>query len=323
MKTILVTGAAGFIGSHVAQTLLATGHSVIGLDNMNDYYDVRLKQYRLDQLLPHGSFHFVRADIQDTRVMDALFTESRIDAIVHLAAMAGVRYSEERPDEYVSTNIGGTLNVLRLAERHGVRNIVFASSSSVYSGCPTPFHEESPSDAPISTYGATKKSGELLMHVFHSLYGINVVVLRYFTVYGPQGRPDMSYFKFIRSIEEGRPLDIYGDGTQTRDFTFVEDAARATMNALSLDGYHILNVAGGKEPVTVNELINSVADLLGKKAMIRYDQRLKTDLEKTQADISKARTLLPWEPRVDFRTGIRTTVEWHLNNKEFVRTLKH
>lgn len=323
MKTVLLTGAAGFIGSHVAQILLATGHSVIGLDNMNEYYDARLKQYRLDQMLPHGSFHFVRADVLDAQAIEILFKGKSIDAIIHLAAMAGVRYSQERPEEYISTNIGGTLNVLRLAEKHGVRNIVFASSSSVYSGCPIPFREESASDAPISTYGATKKSGELLMHVFHALYGINVVVLRYFTVYGPQGRPDMSYFKFIRSIDEGRPLDINGDGTQTRDFTFVEDAARATMNALSLDGYHILNVAGGKEPVAVNELIDSVANLMGKKATIRYGQRLKTDLERTQADISKARALLKWEPRVDFRKGIRTTVEWHLKNREFVRNLRH
>jgi UDP-glucuronate 4-epimerase len=323
MKTILLTGAAGFIGSHVAKLLLATDHSVIGLDNLNEYYDVRLKHYRLDQLTKHPSFQFVRGDVQDTRILEQTMNDRKIQAVIHLAAMAGIRYSQERPEMYVATNIGGTSNLLQVAHKHGIAKFVFASSSSVYSGCPVPFREESVTDTPISTYGATKKSGELLAHTYHALYGMHVVVLRYFTVFGPQGRPDMSYFKFIRSIDEGRPVDIHGDGTQTRDLTFVEDAARATTGALDLDGYHIINVAGGGTPISVNRMVESIATITGKKPTLRHGEPLKTDLVETRADISNAKTLLKWEPHVDFEDGIRATVDWHLKNREFIHGLRY
>jgi len=323
MNTVLLTGAAGFIGSHVARNLLANGYAVVGLDNMNDYYDPRLKQYRVDRLLPLGAFRFANVDVRDARALETLFTGERLNAVIHLAAMAGVRYSQEHPDEYVTTNIGGTLNILRLAEKHGVGKIVFASSSSVYSGSAMPFREESVTDSPISTYGATKKSGELLMHAFHAQHGICVAVLRYFSVYGPQGRPDMSYFRFIRAIDEGVPLHIHGDGSQSRDFTYVDDAARATVEALNLDGFHVLNVAGGKDPVSLNTLVELTAGLLGKQAMVRYGERHATDLERTQADISKAIDALRWKPRVEFREGLRSAVEWHVENRDFVRSLRY
>jgi UDP-glucuronate 4-epimerase len=323
MKTILLTGAAGFIGSHVAKSLLATGHAVLGLDNLNEYYDVRLKQYRLDQLSKQPSFRFAKGDIKDKQLLDQLLRSGDVDAVIHLAAMAGIRYSQERPEEYVATNIGGTSNLLQALQRHGISRIVLASSSSVYSGCPIPFREDSVTDAPVSTYGATKKSAELLAHTYHALYGMNVVVLRYFTVFGPEGRPDMSYFKFIRCIDEEESVTIHGDGMQTRDLTYVEDAARATTSALGLDGYHVINIAGGRDPISVNNMIDAISGLVGKKAKIRHGQPLKTDLLETQADISRAKELLKWEPRVDFEQGIRATVEWHVKNREFIRGLRH
>ncbi len=322
MKTILVTGAAGFIGMHVTNVLLATNHAVIGFDSLNEYYDSRLKLHRLEQLSKHASFRFVKGDVQDAQAVDRVLNNAHIDGIIHLAAMAGIRYSQERPEEYVATNVGGTSNLLQIAQKHGIARFVFASSSSVYSGCPVPFREESVTDAPISTYGATKKSAELIAYTYHALYGMHVVVLRYFTVFGPQGRPDMSYFKFIRSIDEGTPVGINGDGLQTRDFTYVGDAASATTSALGLDGHHIINIAGGREPVSVNTMVGAISGLVGKKADIRYGPSLNTDLLETRADISKAKKLLGWEPRFDFEQGIRATVAWHLANRELIRGLR-
>ena len=322
MKTILLTGCAGFIGSHVAGGLLASGHRVVGIDNLNEYYDSRLKSYRLKELQEHSSFRFVKDDVQHPDGIDPVFREEPIEAIIHLAAMAGIRYSQERPEEYVATNVAGTLAVLRLAQRHRVNRFVFASSSSVYSGTPVPFREDSITDTPISVYGATKRSGELMVYTYHATHGMHASVLRYFTVYGPKGRPDMSYFKFIRSLDEGKPILVHGDGNQTRDLTFVGDVARATVSALDLDGFHILNIAGGREPVSINAMIAALSDLTGKKANVQYGDPLNVDLPETRADISIAKKLLHWSPRVDFPEGIRSTVDWHLRQREFIRKLR-
>ncbi len=320
-ETILLTGAAGFIGCETAKRLLEQGRRVLGVDNMNDYYDVRLKEYRLEELPGHGNFSFFRADIEDFRAMEAIFGENGIDAVVNLAARAGVRYSMENPFVYLSTNANGTLNLLELMRRHEVGKIVLASTSSLYAGQEMPFSEDLPVNTPISPYAASKKAAEVMIYSYHHLFGIDASVVRYFTVYGPAGRPDMSIFRFIRWIDEGAELVLYGDGSQSRDFTFVSDIAEGTIRALAPVGYDTINL-GNSNPHKLSEVISLIEEYLGKKANIARRPFQKTDMMATWADTAKAKRLFGWEPEVSLAEGLRRTVEWYVANREWARHIE-
>ena len=239
MKRYLVTGAAGFIGWKVSEFLLKRGYHVTGIDNLNDYYDPSLKRWRIKTLSAYKGFKFHKMDISDIRLVRRLFRSNRFDAVFHLAARAGVRASLEDPWVYLDTNTKGTLNLLECMKDHGIKKMILASTSSLYSYAQMPFREDAITDRPLSPYGATKKSAELFGYTYHYLYGIDVVIPRYFTVYGPAGRPDMSYFRFIKNIYNGEPITVYGDGRQKRDFTYVDDIAEGTIRCLDVKGYEI------------------------------------------------------------------------------------
>ncbi len=319
-ETILVTGAAGFIGWETAKRLLSSGKQVLGVDNLNDYYDVRLKEYRLEDLNSHEKFSFYRADIEDLQAIEGIFRRNRIDGVVNLAARAGVRYSIENPFVYMMTNAYGTLNLLELMRKYGVKKIVLASTSSLYAGQKMPFSEELPVNTPISPYAASKKAAEVMVYSYHYLFGIDASVVRYFTVYGPAGRPDMSVFRFIKWIDEGDELVLYGDGSQSRDFTFVSDIAEGTVRALKPVGFEIINL-GNSHPHELAEMISLVEHYLGKKARVRKESFQKADMMATWADIGKAKRLLDWEPEVPLSEGIGKTVDWYLKNREWLRNI--
>ncbi len=319
---ILVTGIAGFIGAKTAEMLLDLGDEVIGIDNMNDYYDVRVKQYRLNGLKAKAGFTFYQCDIEDMVCLEAIVKTHKIDAVINLAARAGVRYSLQNPHVYMSTNAMGTLNLLELMRQHGINKLILASTSSLYAGHPLPFKEDAPVNRPISPYAASKKAAEAIAYSYHHLYGIDVSVLRYFTVFGPAGRPDMSPFRFIKWIDEGHPIDLFGDGSQRRDFTYIDDIARGTISALKPLGYEIINLGGGNEPCSITQLIEKIELLLGKKALIEYRPFHRADMTETGADISKARELLNWQPEVSLEKGIEETVRWHVNNRHWLREVR-
>jgi nucleoside-diphosphate-sugar epimerase len=293
---------------------------VLGVDNLNDYYDVRLKEYRLEDLEGHENFSFYRANIEDLQALEGIFRGNRIDAVVNLAARAGVRYSIENPFVYMTTNAYGTLNLLELMRKYGVKKIVLASTSSLYAGQKMPFSEELPVNTPISPYAASKKAAEVMIYSYHYLFGIDASVVRYFTVYGPAGRPDMSMFRFIKWIDEGDELVLYGDGSQSRDFTFVSDIAEGTARALKPVGFEIINL-GNSRPHELAEMISLVERYLGKKARVRREPFQKTDMMATWADIGKAKRLLDWEPQVPLSEGIGKTVDWYLKNREWLRNI--
>lgn len=322
MKNILVTGVAGFIGYSTAERLLKEGVYVVGIDNMNDYYDVSLKRYRLERLTKYKNFVFYQKDIENLSEIEEIFKNYKIDGVINLAARAGVRYSIENPHVYMSTNAHGTLNLLELIKKYGIKKFILASTSSLYAGQKMPFSEDLPVNNPISPYAATKKAAEVISYTYHYLYGIDVSVLRYFTVYGPAGRPDMSIFRFIKWIDEGIPLEIYGDGTQSRDFTFIDDISYGTILALKDLGYEIINLGGGMKPVSLIEVIKYLEDLLGKRAKIRYMPFHTADLTETQADISKAKRILNWEPKTDLKEGIKKTVQWYLENRDWLKDIR-
>ncbi len=319
-ETILVTGAAGFIGWETAKRLLSSGKQVLGVDNLNDYFDVRLKEYRLEDLNSHEKFSFYRADIEDLQAIEGIFRRNRIDGVVNLAARAGVRYSIENPLVYMMTNAYGTLNLLELMRKYGVKKIVLASTSSLYAGQKMPFSEELPVNTPISPYAASKKAAEVMIYSYHYLFGIDASVVRYLTVYGPAGRPDMSVFRFIKWIDEGDELVLYGDGSQSRDFTFVSDIAEGTVRALKPVGFEIINL-GNSHPHELAEMISLVEHYLGKKARVRRESFQKADMMATWADIGKAKRLLDWEPEVPLSEGIGKTVDWYLKNREWLRNI--
>jgi len=322
MSTYLVTGAAGFIAARTTQLLLEAGHTVVGVDNLNDYYDVRLKAHRLAALTPHPNFTFARLDIEQLATLEPLFQQHKFDAVLNLAARAGVRYSLENPFVYLATNAAGTLNLLELMRRYGVKKHVLASSSSLYAGQKMPFTEDLPVNTPISPYAASKKAAEVMAYPYHTLYGIDSSVLRFFTVYGPASRPDMAQLRFIKAIDEGRPIELFGDGTQARDFTYVDDIARGVIAALKPLGYEIINLGGGRNPVTLTTLIEKIEALLGKTA--RYDRKPfhVADIRETWADISKAERLLGWKPRTTLDEGLRLSIAWYQANRDWVKDLK-
>jgi len=321
VKKIIVTGAAGFIGNKVSEMLLGDGSDVIGIDNLNDYYDTKLKLWRLESLKKSDNFKFYQIDIENYDGLNAIFKEHSPEAVINLAARAGVRYSLQNPFIYLSTNAGGTLNLLELCKEYNVPKFILASTSSLYAGQKMPFKEELPVNTPISPYAASKKSAEAMAYTYHYLYGIDVTILRYFTVYGPAGRPDMSPFRFIKWIMEDSPLEIFGDGRQQRDFTYIDDIARGTIKALRPLGYEIINL-GGNKPYRLNESIKLMEKYIGREAKCNYKEFQKADMKATWADIEKAKILLNWQPKVSLEEGMKRTVEWTKDNWEWVKKIK-
>jgi nucleoside-diphosphate-sugar epimerase len=322
-KKYLVTGAAGFIASQVSSQLLDQGDHVVCVDNLNDYYDVRLKNWRLEQLKAHPNaenFSFARLDIEDqAKVVDLFKAESPFDAVLNLAARAGVRYSMENPHVYISTNAEGTLNLLECMRAQGCNKLVLASTSSLYAGQKMPFTEDLAVNEPLSPYAASKKAGELMACSYHKLYQMDVSVVRYFTVFGPAGRPDMSPYRFIKWIAEEETIQMFGDGSQSRDFTYVDDIARGTIAAIQDVGYEIINLGGGRNPVSLNTIIYKLEQLLDKKAKIDHKPFHVADLMETWADISKAKRLLGWEPQVSLEEGLEKSVQWYTNNQDWLK----
>lgn len=315
---LLVTGCAGFIGSKVCRFLVDQGHTVVGVDNLNDAYDVRLKQWRLAKLQLLQKFQFQMLDIVNLTDVRKLF-ESKPDAVVNLAARAGVRQSVENPWVYYETNVMGTLNLLESCREHGVGKFIQASTSSLYGACNTrPFREDLNTNQPLSPYAASKKGAEALCYTYHFLHDIDVTVLRYFTVYGPAGRPDMSIFRFIRWIAEGNSLALYGNGTQERDFTFVDDIAQGTIAGLKPLGFETVNL-GSDRPTTVLEVIRILENLLGRSANINHEPAHPADVEATWADISKAKNLLDWTPQNTLEEGLRQSVDWYMENRDWAK----
>jgi UDP-glucuronate 4-epimerase len=309
MKTILVTGAAGFIGAHTARALCARGDRVIGVDNFSPYYDVRLKRDRVKALIP--DVKIVTADIADRRALTRSLATVKIDQICHLAAQAGVRYSLTNPFAYETTNNLGTLNLLEFARERKIKSFIFASSSSIYgANKKIPFAVTDPVDAPVSLYAATKRANELTAHVYHHLYGLHCTGLRFFTVYGPWGRPDMAYFSFTKAILEGKPIDVFNHGRMKRDFTYVNDIVAGVLSALDHNyPYEIFNL-GNCHPESLGRLISTIETALGKKAKKRLRPLQPGDVPATWADIKKSTRLLGFRPTTDLKTGVGYFVNW-------------
>ena len=323
MDRYLVTGAAGFIASVVAEMLLQQGAEVVGIDNMNDAYDPRIKEYRLGRLQEHPGFSFLKLDVSDRGLLaDKRLRGKDFSAVINLAARAGVRDSLEDPWVYLDTNAVGTLNLLEFCRREGIGKFLLASTSSIYGqNAPTPTPESADSSQPLQAYAASKKSAEVLAYAYHYLHGIDVSVVRYFTVYGPAGRPDMVMFRFTKWIAEDMPVHLNGDGEQSRGFTYVDDIARGTIAALRPVGYEIFNL-GGHEVITINQLIGILERFLKKKAQVEYHPRHPADMLINQADIKKAQDSLGWEPRINLEEGIMKLVSWYLNERSWVKDIR-
>ncbi|MEQ1881129.1 MAG: NAD-dependent epimerase [Burkholderiales bacterium] len=328
---ILVTGAAGFIGSHVALALLRSGFEVVGIDNLNHYYDVRLKQARLARLMRHKTFSFVKSAIEDSAAVRKVFLDHRPDRVVHLAAQAGVRHSIDHPEEYVSSNIVGFFNILEACRRHAIEHLVYASTSSVYGASRMmPFSEHAVADHPVSFYAATKKANEAMAHSYAYLYGLPCTGLRFFTVYGPWGRPDMAYYKFTESILAGRPIKVFNFGNMARDFTYVDDIVQGIVRILDIPAtpdakwnsqspdpasscapYRIYNI-GNSNPTNLMYFIKVIENCLGKKAVIAFEPMQSGDVLQTYADTSELAAAVGLLPGTPVEVGIQQFVEWYL-----------
>ena len=320
MANYLLAGAAGFIGAAVVERLLEAGHSVLGIDNLNDAYDVRLKHWRLGRLQARERFTFRAADVRRRADIEAACARGpAVDGVLNLAARAGVRASVADPWAYVDTNVTGTLNLLDLCRGRGVKKFLLASTSSLYdAGGTTPCREDAGTSRPRSPYAATKQAAEALCHAYHRQFGLDVTVLRYFTVYGPAGRPDMSLFRFVQWVHEGRPVRLYGDGTQFRDFTYVDDAARGTVAGLAPLGYEVVNLGAGA-PAPLMEVLRFVETCVGKRARVEHRPAHPADAAGSWADVAKAKRLLGWEPRTVWRDGVRRLVDWYVANRSWAR----
>ena len=318
----LVTGCAGFIGWKVTEFLLAAGHTVVGVDNINTAYDTQVKQWRLKQIESTPNFEFHRTDICDRDALRGIFN-THYDAVINLAARAGVRQSVENPWVYVDTNVTGTLNLLELCREFEVNKFVLASTSSLYGANNTlPFSEEANTDQPLSPYAASKKGAESLCHSYHHLYGIDVTIFRFFTVYGPAGRPDMSAFRFVQWISEGKPVLVYGDGKQSsRDYTYLEDIARGVIAGLKPLKYEVINL-GSDSPIVLIDTIRLIEELVGKEAELSHQPFHPADVRATWANIQKAEKFLGWQPQVTFREGITALVEWYQANREWAKDIQ-
>lgn len=334
MAAYLVTGAAGFIGARVAELLLGEGQRVIGLDNLNNAYDVRMKEYRLRRLQAQPGFTFQRLEIGDyqalqgyletvlDRLTDVQTADTQLAAIIHLAARAGVRQSVENPWVFIDTNVTGTLNLLEICRQLKIPKFILASTSSVYGAdAPLPTSEEASSDRPLQVYAASKKSAEALCHAYHHLNGLDVTVFRFFTVYGPAGRPDMSMFRFTKWISEGQPLLLNGDGEQSRGFTYVDDIVRGVLLGRKPLGYEIINL-GGHESIKMNELIHKLEMQIGKQAIVRHLAAHPADMLANLADVQKARRLLGWVPQVSLDEGIANLVRWYQQERAWASQLE-
>ncbi|MBI1854428.1 MAG: SDR family NAD(P)-dependent oxidoreductase [Chloroflexi bacterium] len=317
MANYLVTGAAGFIGARTAEMLIEQGHTVVGIDNMNDAYDPRMKEFRPKHLSGLNGFKLYKLDISKRADMESLH-DQKFDAVINLAARAGVRYSVENPWLFYETNLTGTLNMLELCRATGTQKFLLASTSSIYGAHPPyPTNESASSSEPLQPYAASKKGAEVLAHSYHYLHGIDVSVVRYFTVYGPAGRPDLAMFRFCQWINEGRPVRVNGDGNQSRGFTYVDDIARGTILALKPLGYEIINL-GGHDVITINDLVKMLEELIGKKADVKYGPPNLADMYSNWADVSKAKQMLGWKPEVGLLEGVKKLVEWYAAEKSWV-----
>jgi UDP-glucuronate 4-epimerase len=321
LNKILVTGCAGFIGCKVSEKLLEENIGVVGVDNMNDYYDMKLKLWRLDQLKKNNQFVFHQRDIGNFQEVKTIFANHQLDAVINLAARAGVRASVEDPWAYLDTNTKGTLNLLECCKEFGVKKFVLASTSSLYGFNEMPSRETDRTDTPLAPYSATKKGAEVFCFSYHYLFGLDISIPRYFTVYGPAGRPDMSIFIFIKNIDNGLPITVFGDGKQKRDFSFIDDIADGTLKCLQPFGYEIFNL-GNDNSVELMYVINLIENALGKKALMNFSPRHPADVVATWAHIEKSKEKLNWYPKTTIEEGIHKTIQWYHENREFVNSLK-
>ncbi len=317
-KTILLTGAAGFIGSHLAKRLLNAGCKVAGLDNLNSYYEVSLKEARLAELQKFDNFTFIKADISDKTAVDKIFSDLKPDVVINLAAQAGVRYSIENPQAYIDSNVTGFFNILEACRANPVEHLVYASSSSVYGNSEkVPFSVEDRVDNPISLYAATKKTNELMAYTYSHLFGIPCTGLRFFTVYGPFGRPDMAYFSFTRKILAGEPIKLFNYGELERDFTYIDDIVEGIMNIIPSppekqnDARSKVYNIGNNNPVPLKEFVSAIEEAIGKRAKIEYLPMQPGDVYRTYADISELEKDFGFKPQTDIRTGMKIFAEWY------------
>ena len=313
---ILVTGAAGFIGSHVCEYFIKRGHHIIGIDNFDSFYPANFKSLNLSELEVSSQFQFYKEDIRNHDSLNSIFSKNQVDIVIHLAAKAGVRPSIESITEYYDVNVNGTVSLLESMRIHKVKKLLFASSSSVYgNNFKVPFSESDIVDNPISPYASTKKSGELLCHVYSHLYQFDITCLRFFTVYGPRQRPDLAIHKFTRLIYEDKPIPFYGDGNTSRDYTYIDDIVNGVSCALNnLGGYRIYNL-GESTVINLNKLVYTIEKFVGKKAVFNRLPLQQGDVNSTYADVSKAKEEIGYNPQYDFETGIKKFVEWYNNNK--------
>lgn len=315
---VILTGAAGFIGSHLAKRLLETGVEVVGIDNINDYYDVSLKYHRLSLLEEYENFTFIRCDISNKDELNRIFEEHKADVVINLAAQAGVRYSIENPQVYIDSNVIGFFNILEACRNNPVKHLVYASSSSVYGNSDkVPFSVDDRVDNPISLYAATKKSNELMAYTYSHLFGIPATGLRFFTVYGPAGRPDMAYFSFTKKILAGEPIKLFNYGELERDFTYIDDIVEGIMNIIptvpeEINGARakVYNI-GNNKPVALKEFVAAIEEAIGVKAKIEYLPMQPGDVYRTYADISELEKDFGFRPQTDIRTGLKKFAEWY------------
>ena len=315
-KTILITGGAGFIGSTLSESLIEN-NKIINIDNFNDFYNPDIKRDNIKKLIDFRNYVLIENDIRNAKILNEIFERHKPDIVIHIAAMAGVRPSINSPELYEDVNVRGTINILQAMKKHGARNLIFASSSSVYGNdSKIPFKEDEPLGKVISPYAATKKSNEDFCYVYHHLYGLNIIALRFFTVYGPRQRPDLAIHKFTRMILNGEPIPFYGDGTTMRDYAYIDDVVRGINASVEYvlsnkNVFEIINLSGNK-PVTLNEMVAQIEKATGKKAIINKLPMQPGDVIRTYADISKAQRLLNFQPNTPFEEGIRKFVDWYL-----------
>jgi len=312
---ILVTGGAGFIGSHLVERLLKDGYDIVCLDNFNDYYNPQIKRNNIEPFLRERNFNLVEDDIRDEDTLEKIFEKYKFQKVIHLAAQAGVRLSLKQPNLYIDVNVNGTLNLLELSEEYKIKNFVFGSSSSVYGATKEiPFSEEGKLK-PISPYGVSKRTGELLCYTYNHLYNLPFTILRFFTVYGPRQRPDMAIHKFTKLIDEGKEIYLYGDGKTSRDYTYISDIVEGIMSALNNDfNYEIFNL-GNSNPTNLSHMISLIERNLKKSAKIKYLPEQPGDPSITFADISKSKRILNYNPKIKIEEGIKRFVEWYKNEK--------
>lgn len=321
MGHYIVTGASGFIASKISELLLIKGHKISGIDNMNDAYDTSLKQYRLNKLIKHSNFDYSNIDITDNNALKKSI-RSNIEGIINLGARAGVRNSEKDPHIYFDTNLTGTLNLLELCKKYEIPKFVLASTSSVYGKSNSlPYSESDNTDHPISQYAASKKAAETLSYTYHHLYGLDVSILRYFTVYGPASRPDMAIMKFVKWIIEGEEVKVYGDGTQSRDFTYINDIAEGTISSLQNLGYETINL-GSDNPTTVSKIISIIEAHSNQQARVKYFDENPLDVKSTWANIKKAKNILGWVPTTDISDGLKDCVNWYEHNRHWAKNIE-